>query len=78
MSAARANGLDPHWKVRVVMRGGQCLHFASRSEPSCRYDPETGLLAAITMDTITAPEYGDTPGYMCYADVAAVSWRYAP
>jgi hypothetical protein len=73
----RANdcGLPPHWKVRVVLPGTP-LHFASLTEPVLRF--EAGRLSGISWDLIVGTEHGDTPGYLDWPSVVAVSWRFAP
>jgi hypothetical protein len=74
----RANDIyvAPCWKVRVVMRGGGLLHFLSKNEPVV--DCEDGLLMCVQMELICGTEHGDTLGYICWPEVSAVTWRFAP
>jgi hypothetical protein len=66
-------GLDPHYKVRVVLPG-VCLHLASKDEPKIRrhYDGGGGHWDA---DWIDDPRYGDTVGFIDWASVVAITWR---
>jgi len=76
--ARRDLDLDEHWRVRVVMRGGGMLHFASFTEPVKITDSYDGL-SRYEWEEITHPAYGDTFGHISWPDVAAVSWRqYVP
>jgi hypothetical protein len=69
---ATNRGLQPHFKVRVVVPGA-LLHLASWSEPTIGADH------VVTADWIRDdPEYGDTIGFIEWDHVVAVTWRFAP
>ena len=69
---ATERGLEPHWKVRVVLHGAM-LYLASWSEPR----REVGI-SGIKAEWIKEHEYGDTIGYIDWDAVVAVTWRFAP
>lgn len=68
-------GLEPHWKVRVVLPGA-LIHLASFNEPQPVWS--AGQLTAVDADWIAAPDYGDTIGYIDWTAVAAITWRWSP
>ena len=68
---ADENGLQPHYKVRVVLPGA-ILHVASWTEP--RVPPDSRIVVA---DWIADPAYGDTIGFIAWEHVVAVTWRFA-
>jgi hypothetical protein len=68
---ATDRGLEPHWKVRVVLPNVP-LHLASRTEPRIVGD------RVVDADWIEGHEYGDTLGFIDWSAVVAVTWRYAP
>lgn len=63
-------GLEPHYKVRVVLPGA-LLHLASKVEPEKGPD---GWHA----DWIDDHRYGDTAGFIDWHAVVAVTWRWSP
>ena len=69
--SASETGLDPHWKVRVVLPGA-ILHLASSVEP--RMDPFDGLI----WEPMDDYRYGDTQGYIDWNAVIGITWRYSP
>ncbi len=75
---ASEHGLEPHWKVRVVLPGA-ILHLAARTEPVVSSNPlDGGALSDVDADWITDPDYGDTLGFIDWTKVAAITWRYSP
>lgn len=75
---AESRGLEPHWKVRVVMRGGAIVHLASRTEPVCRVDTFKDCIWELELHVIDGHEYGDSLGYLRLGEIVAVTWRWAP
>ena len=69
-------GLEPHWKVRVVVPGA-LLHLASRTAPDLIFQHD-GRLSLVVADWITDGEYGDTPGFVHWSEATAITWRYSP
>lgn len=69
-----ADDLPDHWKVRIWIKGSGVMHVLSRTEPAV--DANNGRVLAIEMDIITGTEHGDTIGFVCFDEVAAVSWRF--
>lgn len=77
-------GLEPHYKVRVVLPG-VLLHLASWDEPRVERNPfgvqlsEAPIAYAVgwVADWIDDPDYGDTIGAIDWSKVSAVTWRYA-
>lgn len=63
-------GLEPHYKVRVVLPGA-LLHLASKDEPAETLD---GWQA----DWIRDHRYGDTVGFIDWNQVTAITWRWSP
>lgn len=63
-------GLEPHYKVRVVLPGA-LLHLASKHAPKKTPD---GWHA----DWIDDHRYGDTIGFIDWNQVAAITWRWSP
>lgn len=66
---ATETGLEPHFKVRIVLPGA-LLHLASRDEPRW---VETALVA----DWIEDPDYGDSIVSMDWTKVVAVTTRWS-
>jgi hypothetical protein len=74
-------GLDPHYKVRIVLPGA-LLHLASKDEPRVTdwQAPEeqqwrgNGWVA----DWIDDHRYGDTIGFIDWNQVMAITWRWSP
>jgi hypothetical protein len=73
---ASEQGLEPHWKVRVVLPGA-VLHFASQTEPKVGRSTPTGD-RWVAADWIDGPDYGDTIGFIDWQSVKAVTWRWSP
>lgn len=71
---ATEDGLDPHWKVRVVIPNA-LLHLAARDEPIWVVD-DNGRRELVA-DWISDPEYGDTIGFIDWSAVTAVTWRWS-
>lgn len=67
---ASEHGLEPHYKVRVVLPG-VILHVASKGEPE---QHPSGWHA----DWIDDYRYGDTLGFIDWHAVVAVTWRWSP
>jgi hypothetical protein len=67
---ASEQGLEPHYKVRVVLPGA-LLHLASKGEPAKTTD---GWQA----DWIEDHRYGDTLGFIDWSSVSAVTRRWSP
>lgn len=65
----------PCWKVRVVF-GTATLHVLSSTEPEL-VQAEDGSLVGVVWEPILDTEHGDTPGFIRWADVSAVTWRRA-
>ena len=61
------------WKVRVVV-GGAILHVFSKTEPVVRGSGT--LIDAVEWTVVEGTEYGDTVGFIRWADVSAVTWRH--
>ncbi len=74
--SAKAAGLDPHFKVRVVIPGA-ILHLASRNEPRLIRQPG-GRLDHVDADWIADHPYGDTLGFIDWSEVSAITWRWTP
>lgn len=70
---ASEDGLDSHFKVRLVVSGA-LIHLASRDEPHW-VDGDGGR--QLEADWITDPEYGDTLLFVEWSAVTAVSWRWS-
>lgn len=68
-------GLQPHYKVRVVLSGA-IVHLATATEPDPVLDAD-GSLLTVRLDEIDDPAYGDTLGYIDWRAVSAVSWRWS-
>jgi hypothetical protein len=68
---ATDRGLQPHFKVRVVLPGA-LLHLASWSAPVRQAD------GTVSAEWIDDPEYGDTLGFITWDRVLALTWRFAP
>jgi hypothetical protein len=64
-------GLEPHYKVRVVLPG-VILHLAARDTPERWSD------GSWSADWIDDYRYGDTVGFIDWCQVAAVAWRWSP
>jgi hypothetical protein len=76
--SASGQGLDSHFKVRIVFRGGAIVHLASKSEPVVRMELDHRVLVrAVDADWIEDARYGDTIGHVDWSEVAAVTWRYS-
>jgi hypothetical protein len=77
-SPKRANDMNvlPCWKVRICLRGGVIIHVLSKTEPMIEH--ANGEIIGAKLDYIHDTEHGDTIGFICWKDVAAVSWRNAP
>jgi hypothetical protein len=76
---ASENGLEPHYKVRVVLPNA-LLHLASRDEPRVERDVDGVVslgLAYVFADWIADEEYGDTIGYIDWPSVTAITWRWS-
>lgn len=75
------SGLEPHFKVRVVLHGF-AVHLASRDEPIWVAADESGPRKLLA-DWITDPAYGDTIGFVDWSAVVdwpavvAVTWRWS-
>jgi hypothetical protein len=68
--SAHEQGLDPHYKIRVVLPGA-ILHLASWTEPKILdWDGNR-----IETDWINDHRYGDTVGFIDWPAVLAVTWR---
>jgi uncharacterized membrane protein len=74
--SASERGLDPYFKVRVVLPG-VLLHLASRSEPVVHFDYED-CIRDVEADWIRDSEYGDTLGHIAWREVTALTWRWSP
>jgi hypothetical protein len=77
--SAAAEGLDAHYKVRVVVSGA-ILHLASKTEPVNWMTTGRGRAYSITpewtADWITDHRYGDTIGFIDWSKVQAITWRW--
>jgi hypothetical protein len=74
---ASDNGLESHYKVRVVISGA-ILHLASWNEPRVTYsDDSNDYVKKVTAEWINDPAYGDTIGYIDWPEVRAVTWRFS-
>jgi hypothetical protein len=81
---ATERGLETHWKVRVAVNGA-ILHLASRTEPRPLFrivspggsSMESDHILGLKADWVTGTDYGDTPGYIDWESVDAVTWRLA-
>lgn len=60
------------WMVRVVMRGGGMLHFVSETEPDLFTSG-----GSVTNVGWQPTEDGDTPDYIDWSEVVAITWRDA-
>ena len=56
------------------MRRAGVLHVASRTEPAVEF--ANGAVQGVKMECITGTERGDTVGFIDWAEVAAVTWRF--
>jgi len=74
---ATEQGLEPHWKIRVVLPGA-LLHLASRTEPDVIVDDYVNKIEFVDGDWIADHAYGDTIGYLNWTQAIAVTWRYSP
>ena len=62
------------WKVRVVVHNA-ILHFVSSTEPQILTDPPgTSMRDVVGLDWTPTGE-GDTPGYIDWSAVSAITWR---
>ena len=69
---ATEHGLEPHYKVRVVLPGA-IVHLASWDQPqNDQLDDEMW-----SADWIDDSEYGDTIGFIDWSEVRAVTWRWS-
>jgi hypothetical protein len=68
-------GLKPHYKVRIVISGA-ILHLASWDQPQVAEGPG-GAVAGVEASWIDDPGYGDTAGFVDWAAVDAVTWRWS-
>lgn len=75
---AKAMGLAPCWKIRICMRGGTVIHALSKSEPTVVYDDYGQNITRLRFSPIRDTEHGDTIGHIDWADVSAITWRFAP
>lgn len=64
----------PYWKVRVVIRGGVILHLASKEEPVVTL--EANGRPVVAANWLNDWQCGDTAGYVDWAEVVAVTWRW--
>lgn len=62
-SPKRANDLN----LLLLCKSEPVLHIAA-----------AGYLDEVNMEPITGTEHGDTPGFINWDEVSAVTWRYAP
>lgn len=70
-------GVGPCWKVRIHMRGMGSINVLSRTEPIVTRDANGWKVVDIMMEPINGTGYGDTIGFIDYADVSSVVWRKA-
>lgn len=75
VKTATERGLEPHYKVRVVLPGA-IIHLASMGEPKPIW--EDGQLYTVVGDWLEGHDYGDTIGYIHWPNVIAVTWRWSP
>lgn len=68
--------LKPHFKIRVVFRGGGMIHLAAWNEPTPNTKP-AGPGTYWHAEWINDPAYGDTIGFLDWSAVAAVTWRWS-
>lgn len=68
----------PHWKVRVVLQGA-LIHLASWDKPRVvDAQPVSHALLEVTADWITdLPGYGDTPLWIDWQAVTAITCRWS-
>ena len=71
---ASETGLEPHFKVRVVVPGAM-LHLASKTRPAWETQPD-GQRALIA-EWIDDPEYGDSIVEIEWSHVVAVTCRWS-
>ena len=79
---ATEQGLEPHYKVRIVIPGA-VLHLASWTKPRLVREPLTGPgviqlyggISDVYADWIDDPAYGDTLGWIDWPKVAGITWR---
>ena len=64
-------GLESHWKVRIC-GPGWVIHSASWTEPEYH---GTGL--PVDAKWVQDSSYGDVLGYVSWAEVIALSWRWS-
>lgn len=64
------------WRVRLSIPGGGLLHLASADEPVLLTGAD-GRPVGIAAQWLTPddPDCGDTPGFIDWAVVAAITWR---
>lgn len=71
---------EPHYKIRLIFRGGAMIHLASSTTPlwvGRQFIVGEGMTnMGLEWDPIE--ELGDTVGYIDWDEVAAVSWRWHP
>jgi hypothetical protein len=69
-------GLEPHYKVRVVLPGA-ILHLASKDEPA-EIPAIWGQDGHWHADWMDDHRYGDTVGFIDWNQVTAITWRWSP
>ena len=74
--SASAEGLEPHFKVRIVVDGA-LLHAASWTEPELVTHAHEYVVDSIEADWINDPNYGDTIGFLNLDAISGTSWRYS-
>jgi hypothetical protein len=76
--SATQSGLKPHYKVRVVFHGA-IVHLAAWNEPDIHLDEWTDdKISNVKADWIVGDgRYGDTPGFIDWKAVTAVTWRWS-
>ena len=52
------------------------LHLASRMEPELIFDSD-GLIHLVVAEWIRDAAYGDTPGFIRWPEVTAITWRWS-
>ena len=71
---AKQMGLKQAWKVRIVLRGA-FVHVVSETEPVIHWQAD-GSIDRVDWTPIACP-HGDTPGYIRWSEVTAITWREA-
>jgi hypothetical protein len=66
---AHEPAIAPHWKIRLGIRNVGVIYLASETEP-------TWVNQKLIWTPIEEPNYGDTVGYIDWAQVAFATWRY--